>query len=110
MNILSDSVSHLPPLTEMDQKSIVTAQPVGIRPIQIRKKVSPERERPRKQKQRADSVSMISYNLKEFDTRLTPVFHGTNKHPYIYERTRNPEHETEQRLHQALNKHNGHTR
>ena len=28
---------------------------------------------------------------RDFITSLTPVFHGVNKHPYIYERTTNPD-------------------
>jgi hypothetical protein len=28
---------------------------------------------------------------RDFITNLTPVFHGVNRHPYIYERTTNPD-------------------
>jgi hypothetical protein len=30
---------------------------------------------------------------REFDTHLTPVFHGVNRHPFIYERAANPDYD-----------------
>jgi len=30
---------------------------------------------------------------RDFDTHLTPVFHGVNRHAYIFERAANPDYE-----------------
>lgn len=48
----------------------------------IKRKVSPPAQK---------TLTTIKVQKRDFDTHLTQVFHGMNKHPYIYERASNPD-------------------